>query len=207
MATQCLPRYAGGMRRPIVLAAALVVAGCSAASVLPAPRVDGLCAAGEYDPPIASLDGRVPVFRAEDAGSVWLCFDLPDGGFAGGEFTVESPALRAPLILHVSAQLGEWYADEADRKPQAPNSADWWNNEGWTAVPAAFNGMTVHDGAPAPNFRPGRDQEFQFAKDRFGAGPWTMSGRFFTVAGPDGTPGALEVADDAGRPLGVGRTR
>ena len=195
------------MRRLIVLAAALVVAGCTAASAPPAPRVDGLCAAGEYARPVASLDGRVPVFRAEDSGSVWLCFDLPDGGFAGGEFTVESPSLRAPLVLHVSAQLGEWYTDEADRKPQTPDSPDWWNQEGWMAVPAAFNGMTLFDGEPSPNFKPGRDQEFQFAKSRFGDGPWTMSGRFFAVSGPNGAPGALDVADDAGRPLQVGSTR
>lgn len=161
--------------------------------------LDGDCS--EYSQTAAELSHGVTAHIRHDAEHVWLCFDLPEGSFAGGEFTFDTPELETPLVLHVSAQLGQWPLGNDELEPQTATSELWWNNRGWAAIPARFNGMEEGEDGPQPRFLPASGQEFQFARAEFGPGPWTLSGGFYAVN--DGAGGRAPVSlDDAnGKPL------
>ena len=136
------------------------------------PMVDGDCseyaALGAHRETLAQ---DVTLSVHQDVHFVWLCYTLPADSFGLLDLRVESAALPKPMNLHVSAQLGEWPADEPAGVPQSPDSDVWWKVTGWTANWQWFHGID-RSGTPARTvfkFAPGR--EVQLSKDRFGHGP------------------------------------
>ena len=93
------------------------------------PLLDGDC--GEYAA-LAQAKHRVSddvaLYVFQDHDYVWFCYTLPANSFGMADLTVAAPALKKPLNLHVSAQLGEWPADEPDAAPASPDSPQWWNH-------------------------------------------------------------------------------
>ena len=155
--------------------------------------VDGNCS--EYPASFAVLDRGVAVFKKEDSDYLWLCFDLPEGSFATGEFVLETPTLTDPLVLHFSAQLGQWPLGNEELRPTGPTSPLWWNIQGWTAVPARFNGTEMVDGEVRPRFLNPDGQELQFEKRHFGPGPWTIRGSFYAVSDGNGGRAPVSLGD------------
>ena len=142
------------------------------------PLLDGDC--GEYAG-LAQAKHRVSddvaLYVFQDHDYVWFCYTLPTSSFGMADLTVAAPALNKPLNLHVSAQLGEWPADEPDAAPAGPDSPQWWNHSGWSGTTVPFNGAKAAlDDAGKPkvdyNFRMTRARELQLSKQRFGRGEW-----------------------------------
>ena len=189
------------LRLLLASCALLLLAACQTAAVSPAPvesrlpraaLVDGECT--EYGAVAARLDHGVVAYVKQDADYLWLCVDLPDESYATGEFVLDAPALAVPLVLHVSGQLGEWPLGNEALRPKEPDSDLWWNVRGWTAIAARFNG--TEEGGEQLRFLRASGQEFQFDKRRFGPGPWTIRGDFWSVN--DGEGGRVRVALDDG---------
>ena len=173
-----------------------------------AALVDGDCS--EYAGPGADLGHGVTAHQKHDADYVWLCVDLPDESYATGEFVLETPSLLTPLVLHVSAQLGEWPLGDEALRPKDSDSDLWWNVRGWTAIAARLSGNEPDgEGGERPRFLRASGQEFQFDKRRFGPGPWTIRGDFWSVS--DGEGGRVRVAlgdgSGGGLALHTGRGR
>ncbi|MCL1633318.1 hypothetical protein M2650_01475 [Luteimonas sp. SX5] len=142
------------------------------------PLLDGEC--GEY-PALAQskhpVADDVVLYVFQDRDYVWLCYTLPANSFGMADLTVAAPALKKPLNLHVSAQLGEWPADEPNAAPAGPDSPRWWNHRGWSGTTVPFNGAKAtldETGKPEVdyNFRMTRARELQLSKQRFGRGQW-----------------------------------
>lgn len=142
------------------------------------PLLDGAC--DEYTTLAqvrhqVSTDVTLYVFQDRDY--VWLCYTLPANSFGMADLTIASPGLEEAINLHVSAQLGEWPADEPDAAPASADSAQWWNHRGWSGTTVPFNGAkaTLDEvGRPKVdyNFRMTRARELQLSKQRFGRGQW-----------------------------------
>jgi hypothetical protein len=175
--------------KPLAIAVFAAAAACAApvvhAGAAP-PLVDGDC--GGY----AGLGAQsfvvapqVRLYVWQDAHYVWLCHDVPAGSFGAVDLRLAAPALAAPLVLHVSAQLGEWPADKPDHAPATPESPLWWNTRGWTANPVWINGMDRSGPTPRPRFRNAPAREIQLAKQRFGRGVWAFSLEIHGIAGHD----------------------
>ncbi len=165
------------------------------------PLLDGAC--GEY-PALAQSRHRiaddVELFLFQDRDYVWLCYTLPANSFGMADVTVASPGLAKPLNLHVSAQLGEWLADEPDAAPAAPDSPKWWNHRGWSGTTVPFNGASASlDEAGKPrvdyNFRRTRAREMQLSKARFGRGEWRWHIDIRNVADGKGGQRALRFPE------------
>ncbi len=87
---------------------------------------------------------------------------------------LEAPELDSPLNLHVSAQLGEWPANQPEAAPKNPQSDQWWNHEGWTANEVRPNDTDRSGDAPRPKFKNADARELQLSKAHFGKGDWKM---------------------------------
>lgn len=157
------------------------------------PLMDGAC--DEY-PALAQSRHRIAdgieLFLFQDRDYVWLCYTLPQNSFGMADFVVDAPGLQKKLNLHVSAQLGEWPADEPDAAPDSADSPKWWNHSGWSGTTVPFNGASASlDAAGKPkvdyNFRRTRGRELQLSKARFGRGEWRWHIDIRNVA--DGTDG------------------
>jgi len=142
------------------------------------PLLDGDCS--EYAT-LAQAQHRVSddvtLYVFQDRDYVWLCYTLPADSFGMADLTVAAPGLEKRLNLHVSAQLGEWPADEPDAAPATADSGQWWNHRGWSGTTVPFNGANAAlDKAGKPkvdyNFRMTRARELQLSKQRFGRGEW-----------------------------------
>ena len=142
------------------------------------PLLDGAC--DEYPALAASkhrIAGDVDLYLFQDRDYVWLCYTLPENSFGMADLTLAAPGLPGKLNLHVSAQLGEWPADEPDAAPASADSGKWWNHRGWSGTTVPFNGASASldaDGKPKLdyNFRRTRAREMQLSKARFGRGEW-----------------------------------
>jgi hypothetical protein len=183
--------------RSIFGAAFLSLAGCAAIAsppTMPVPMVDGHCT--HYAPKTRTdvADG-VALFIRQDKDYVWLCITLPEGSFGVADVHLDAPNLSQPLNLHVSAQLGEWNANDPDGAPDTSDSAEWWNNKGWIANWVHFNGMRESDSGRRPNFRHSPGREFQLSKDRFGRGSWKMLFKLVSVANPAGGMQSITYPD------------
>ncbi|QJB69001.1 hypothetical protein [Parasphingorhabdus halotolerans] len=141
--------------------------------------VDGNCS--EYSNMLVEYPDGVTAYKFEDAGSVWLCFKLPEGSYPSGELILSTPELEQPLVIHFSAQLGEWQLGDKDAEPKVATSDKWWNNKDWIGTVSRFNGMEEFEGEPSPRFLKADAQELQFSKSRFGAGEWRLSGALWAV--------------------------
>ncbi|QUL37853.1 hypothetical protein [Erythrobacter sp. JK5] len=161
--------------------------------------VDGNCT--EYTRIAAEFSHGVTAYIKQNADHVWLCFTLPAGSSSAGEFILRTPGLATPLVLHVSAQLGQWPLGNEELRPKEGTSSLWWNNTGWAAIPARFNGMEQGDDGPQPRFLPATGQEFQFSRTTFGPGPWTLGGGFYAVSDGEGDRAPARLDDDNGQPL------
>lgn len=162
-----------------LLVAFFVVCGAGAAESrrVPAyPLLDGSC--GEY-PVLAQAEYRIAdevvLYLFQDRDYVWFCYTLPADSFGMADLTIDAPGLTKTLNLHVSAQLGEWSADES--APANADSPQWWNHRGWSGTTVPFNGANAAlDEAGKPkvdyNFRHTRGRELQLSKRRFGRGEW-----------------------------------
>ena len=139
------------------------------------PLVDGDC--GEYKElkaKILKLSEDVDLNIYQDEHYVWACYTYPEGSFGTLDLTLKTKVLEKALNLHVSAQLGQWPADQPELAPQEANSDLWWITEGWTANTVWFNGMDKSTETPRFNFKNAKARELQFSKEQFGRGSWQM---------------------------------
>ena len=171
----------------ISLAAPTLRAGETRPSAHPAyPMLDGRCgdvaALGEAH----ALPYGLTLHIFQDAGYVWLCVPLDGNDYGVLDMYLEAPNLPAPLNLHVSAQLGEWRADQPDSAPKTANSSKWWEIGGWLSNPLRFNGM-IEDGS-RPNFRQNPGREVQLSKTHFGQGTWKIQLKLTAIAAAEGQP-------------------
>jgi hypothetical protein len=136
----------------------------------------------------------VTLYAYQDKDYVWLCYSVPDGSFGSLDLKIETAALAKPLNLHVSAQLGEWFADEAP--PADAESPRWWNHHGWTAYWVRFNGLDANEKPARARFRLGGARELQLSRNRFGAGEWWLVFDLNGVRSPHATQGHLRYPVD-----------
>lgn len=159
-----------------MFATLFMLAGASA-GVAPheALFLDGSCA--EYTTlgaeTHAVMDGAT-LHLAETDSALWICLTVPDDALGLVDLRVHAPGLSAPVNLHVSAQLGEWPADDADAAPTAPDSPTWWNQRGWYANWVPLLGFRQVDGKSQPNFARGTARELVLQKARFGRGEYRL---------------------------------
>lgn len=119
-----------------------------------------------------ALPHGMTLYQHQDDQSVWFCLTLPEDSFGMIELTVDAPGLDSPLMIHVSAQLGEWPVDQPDLAPPNARSDRWWNQQGWYANAARFNGEDEVDGKSQVRFIPSPARELQLQTSRFGKGLW-----------------------------------
>lgn len=164
----------------------MATTGAHAAALAP-PLVDGDC--GEY-PGLGvrplTLAPKVDLFVYQDAHYVWLCYTYPDNSFGTVDVRLETPALSAPLNLHVSAQLGEWPAEDPEAAPQDPQSDRWWNARGWIANPVWANGLDDSGETVRTRYKNAPARELQLSQGRFGRGEWRFSLKIGLIRGADG---------------------
>lgn len=161
------------------------------------PLLDGQC--GEYD----ALDARevemseqITLQVFQDASYVWLCYALPDDSYGTLDLTLRTTTLESPVNLHVSAQLGEWPANDPDLAPQTADSDLWWQVDGWWSNAVSFNGTDDAQDPPGLNFRPSAGRELQLSKARFGKGMWNARFEIRAIRLPDGTRTSLTYPAD-----------
>ena len=157
------------------------------ASANPPPMVDGRCGEASYmTNERIDLGANVSLHHYIDEHYVWLCYDYLDGSYGTLDLELHTPKLDRAINLHVSAQLGEWWADEPDSAPQTGDSDQWWETTGWTSNVIWMNGMDDEADPPQINFKNAEAREVQISKARFGAGQWTLRFNIRALSLPDG---------------------
>ncbi len=137
------------------------------------PMLDGRCddqavlAREKYE----VVEG-IDIYWSQDEDYVWICHTIPPGARSWLDLYLEAPGIEEPINLHVSAQLGEWPADEEG--PDGPRSDEWWQVHGWTATTARFNGYQGEGENRRVHFLPSEGREMQLSKEHFGIGEWKM---------------------------------
>lgn len=172
------------MIRSIAAAAALFVAGCSGGAY---PTLDGAC--DEYaglKAEMQPLGDNVRLLIFQDAANVWLCAALPPESYGTLDLVIEAPALAEALNLHVSAQLGEWPANDPEAAPASAGAEGWWKISGWSAFPMRMNGFIERADGRRPNYLHSPGRELQLSKARFGKGDWRLRLAFQGIASDDG---------------------
>ncbi|MBX2846081.1 MAG: hypothetical protein KTR13_07695 [Saprospiraceae bacterium] len=143
---------------------------------LPPPIVDGWMT--EYADlgiaPIA-LSDDVDLYIYQDAHYVWISYTVPGDSFGALDLVVDTDDLSEPVNLHVSAQLGEWPANQPELAPKVATSPDWWNHKDWVSNVVWMNGMLRDTDPPEIQFKNGTGRELQLSKSRFGAGTWKLA--------------------------------
>lgn len=140
------------------------------------PLMDGKC--NEYRSLSVvheQIASTTSLYIFEDDYYVWMCIDLPDDSFGTMDLRIHSPELAEELVLHVSAQLGQWPHGKPEKAPKTPSSEKWWNNEGWYSNTVNLNGTQKQaDGSLQLKFNPSNGRELQLDKTYFGRGLWRM---------------------------------
>lgn len=175
----------------LTISGAVAAAGCTTAvhrEAAPAyPLLDGRC--NEYQglgAAYEALPHDVTLFLFQDESYVWLCASLPPNSFGTADIVISAPALESPVNLHVSAQIGEWPANDPDAAPKTSESDLWWRVSGWYAVPVRMNGYVEDEAGRRARFIPSEGRELQLAKERFGRGEWRMNFTLRAVTKADG---------------------
>lgn len=166
----------------------------AAALTPPPPMVDGDC--NEYAALGAHqqvVDESVTLSVYQDRHYVWICYTLPAHSFGLLDMRVEGDALPKPVNLHVSAQLGEWPADEPDAVPQDPDSDTWWRTHGWVANWQWFHGVDTSGATPRARFVFARGRELQLSRERFGDGPIHLVLDIARIRRADGSEYTLRI--------------
>lgn len=151
------------------------------------PLVDGEC--GEYrdlEAKTWSLPHGITLSAFQDAGNLWLCYDLPEDSMGTLDLVLQTPRMSSAMNLHVSAQLGEWPVDAPDSAPASPDSERWWQVSGWWSNAVSLNGMERSGQAPRPRFIPSPGRELQLSKAHFGEGAWQLRFNIRSVKDADG---------------------
>lgn len=149
--------------------------------------VDGRCSEASYaENESIELGAGVTLHHYIDEHYVWLCYDYLEGSYGTLDLELDTPKLERAINLHVSAQLGEWPADEPDSAPQSGNSDQWWEISGWTSNVVWMNGMDDESDPPQINFKNAEAREMQISKARFGGGQWTLRFNIRALSLPDG---------------------
>jgi hypothetical protein len=158
------------------------------------PMVDGDCS--EYAALGALrqvVDANVTLSVYQDRHYVWICYTLPPDTFGLLDMRVESGALAKPMNLHVSAQLGEWPADEPDAVPQMPDSDTWWRTRGWVANWQWFHGVDASGPTPKARFVYAHGRELQLSRARFGSDPIYVVLNIARIRRADGSEYSLRI--------------
>ena len=159
------------------------------------PLVDGNCS--EYAKMASDsiqLSDDVMLHIYQDAHYVWLCYCYPKESFGTLDLQLISKKYLEPINLHVSAQLGEWPANNPELAPQTPQSDKWWEIEGWTANPVWLNGRDTTTNQI--NFKNANARELQLSKKRFGRGLWEIQMEIRSIKGRDGEFYNIQFPED-----------
>ncbi|MFC2950887.1 hypothetical protein ACFOOP_03050 [Marinicaulis aureus] len=176
--------------------------GCAEQSDAGYPLLDGAC--DEYADlgvQTVSFSQDMTLFVFQDQRYVWLCASLPPESFGAVDLVVDSPGLEAPRNLHVSAQLGEWAAEDEDGAPETAESDRWWQITGWSANAVRFNGYQGEGDTHRAKFIPSEAREFQLSKAHFGRGPWGLRFEFGLIKSPNGDFESVIFPEDAASPF------
>ncbi|HEX7029039.1 MAG TPA: hypothetical protein VF254_00405 [Gammaproteobacteria bacterium] len=139
------------------------------------PMLDGDCDEHvELAESVYEINEKVTLYITEREDHVWFCYTVPEGRMGVLDLTVDSPGLEQALNLHVSAQLGEWPANDPGAAPAGPEDPRWWNVAGWHANTLRFRGMRETEQGRYPVFRSAHAREMQLAMGRFGTGVWKL---------------------------------
>ncbi len=188
----------------IVFSALLVLWSCrnektepqEAVTIAP-PIVDGV--ANEYEALGAEripLNNDVILYIYQDDHYVWLSYTYPEGSYGTCDLTLDTSELTEPINLHVSAQLGEWPANDPEAAPQNPESELWWDTGGWTANPVWINGMDKSGETPRYRFKNGEARELQLSKEHFGRGTWQLTFEIRAVRNSEGEMYSIIFPED-----------
>ena len=175
-----------------------ILIGCATDRTAP-PMVDGNCE--DYERlgvvPIQIHDA-VNLYFYQDEHYVWIGFDYPEGSYGTMDLKLKTPTLEKTVNLHVSAQIGEWLADQPETAPDTPESDQWWNNTGWIANPVWINGTDTTGGQRRYKFKNAGARELQLARERFGEGNWELQLQIRAIRQEDGTfTSVLSPADSS----------
>lgn len=160
------------------------------------PTTHGDC--GEYAALGAQrqvVDADVTLGIHQNRQYIRVCCTLPEHSFGMLDMRVGSDALAKPLIMHASAQLGEWPADDPEAAPRSASSDMWWRIHGWTANGRWFHGRDTTGASPRPAFVHARAREVQLAPSRFGSGPVRLVLDIAGIRRADGSDSALRVPE------------
>lgn len=178
-----------------LLGACLPVCALAETTAPAPPMVDGDC--GEYAALGAQrhvVDADVALSIHQDRHCIRVCCTLPEHSFGMLDMRVESDALAKPLNLHVSAQLGEWPADDPEAAPRSASSDVRWRTrlDGQLAAVS----WAGHLGCIArPAFVHARGREVQLARSRFGSGPVRLVLDIARIRRADSSDSALRVPE------------
>lgn len=135
------------------------------------------------------VDDETTLYVTQSRKYVWLCYSLVDSHGGVLDLRLESPNTNRPLNLHVSAQLGEWEADEGSAIPKSQDDPRWWRTPGWFATPLRFGGLGKGKKGSYPIFVDVPGREIQLSKERFGYGTWRLVFQMDRIyAATDGKP-------------------
>ena len=151
------------------------------------PMMNGDCS--EYSALKAEtvkIDEQVSLNIYQDKDFVWLCYTYPEGSFGTLDLVIDTPKIEKAMNLHVSAQLGEWPADNPDASPDSADSDLWWAINGWMANNIWFNGYREVDGKQYAKWKNAPAREMQISKAHFGTGDWKLRFEIRSVKGSDG---------------------
>lgn len=117
---------------------------------------------------------------------VWLTYNVPEDSYGTMDMVLESPNLKEPINLHISAQVGEWPANKPELAPQDPESDKWGITNGWTGNPVWLKGLDKSDTEPQLKFKSAPARELQLSKAYFGKGLWKFNIEIRAIKGKDG---------------------
>ena len=154
----------------------------AAAAALVEPMLDGRCGDHVEIAETRPVSGGVTAFVRQTKDHVWLCFALPPDSHGTTDLRIEAPALREPLNIHASAQLGEWAADDPNAAPRDGSSPIWGKVDGWWANVVPFGGLIATAEGRRVNYKAIPGRELQLSKRRFGLGEWRLVATISDVA-------------------------
>jgi len=117
---------------------------------------------------------------------VWISYNVPEGSYGIMDMILEAPNLNNPINLHVSAQVGEWPANQPELAPKVPESEKWGITKGWTGNALWFKKMDSTGTEPELVFKSAPARELQLSKTHFGKGNWKFSIEIRAIKGTDG---------------------
>lgn len=170
----------------LILLMAIIFVPSARATTIDVPKlkesnviVNGKCNDWEWNNANSTNLGQGVKLKTQQTNNLlYLCFELPPESIGTVDMYIDTPKLKAPKLLHVSAKAGEKINDS--------DSWDWWNNEYWNANVSRFDKCPSESPKGFGYFTDAPAREFQFYKPAFGEGEWKLLIKLHSIKSADG---------------------